>query len=188
MTDAEIQHVGLDNRSMCAYTHGMADVSQIARRVADECTGVRVRQVSRLLTRIYDDRLRPLGIQQSQLAVLVAAAMFGEDGATMCALASKLVMDRTTLTRNVVPLEKAGYLRVARSAEDARARVILLTRAGERLIEAAYPLWEEAQKRISRTLGSARFEELRVRLSEVVAFAGKLEVDSAVYSRPSTTS
>jgi DNA-binding MarR family transcriptional regulator len=157
----------------------MADVSQMARRVAKECTGMRVRQVSRLLTRIYDDCLRPLGIQESQLAVLVAAAMFGEDGATVCALASKLVIDRTTLTRNVVPLERAGYLRVARSPEDARARVILLTRAGERLIEAAYPLWEEAQKKICLTLGAARFEELRAQLSEVVEFADRLEVNSA---------
>jgi DNA-binding MarR family transcriptional regulator len=158
----------------------MADFSQMARRVVKECTGLRVRQASRLLTRIYDDCLRPLGIQESQFSVLVAAAMFGENGATMGALASKLVMDRTTLTRNIVPLEKAGYLRVARSAEDARARVILLTRAGERLIEAAYPLWEEAQKKISRTLGAARFEGLRAQLSDVVAFADKLAASSAV--------
>jgi DNA-binding MarR family transcriptional regulator len=151
----------------------------MARRVAKECTGLRVRQVSRLLTRVYDECLRPLGIQESQFSVLVAAAMFGEDGATMGALAGKLVVDRTTLTRNIVPLEKAGYLRVARSANDARARVILLTRAGERLVESAYPFWEEAQKRISRTLGAKRFEDLRAQLSDVVALAEKLEVNAA---------
>ncbi len=151
----------------------------MARRVAKECAGLRVRQVSRVLTRIYDDCLRPLGIQGSQFSVLVTAAMFGDEGATMSALADKLVMDRTTLTRNIVPLEKQGYLRVARSAEDARARVILLTRAGERLIESAYPLWEEAQKRISRTLGAARFDGLRNQLSDVVAFADRLGGGSA---------
>lgn len=140
---------------------------------------MRVRQVSRVLMRIYDDCLRPLGIQGSQFSVLVTAAMFGDNGATMGALAGKLVMDRTTLTRNVVPLEKEGYLRVARSPEDARARVIILTRAGERLIEAGYPLWEEAQKRIARALGAARFEGLRTQLSDVIAFADKLEVHSA---------
>ncbi|HEX8954198.1 MAG TPA: MarR family winged helix-turn-helix transcriptional regulator, partial [Polyangia bacterium] len=83
---------------------------------------------------------------------------------------------RTTLTRNVVPLEKAGLLRVARSANDARARVVLLTRAGERMIESAYPLWEEAQRRIRRTLGVDRFTALRSQLSEVVSFADKLVV------------
>jgi DNA-binding MarR family transcriptional regulator len=157
----------------------VADYPQLARKIAKECTGMRVRQVSRLLTRIYDECLRPLGIQESQLSVLVAVAMFGENGATMGALARKLVMDRTTLTRNVVPLEKGGYLRVARSANDARARVILLTRAGERLIQSAHPLWEEAQARIRRTLGDARFEALRSQLSEVIALGDKLEIGGA---------
>jgi DNA-binding MarR family transcriptional regulator len=149
------------------------------RRVAKECTGLRIRQVSRLLTRIYDDSLRPLGIQETQFSMLVAVAMFGEDGTTMNALANNLVIDRTTLTRNIVPLEKAGYLRVARSPTDARARVILVTRSGERLIEAAYPLWEEAQGKIRRALGDDRFEALRSQLSDVVAFADKLAVGTA---------
>ena len=70
---------------------------------------------------VYDDALRPIGLQQSQLPVLVALAIFGEPGAPMNALAQALVMDRTTLTRNVRPLEKAGLLRVARSPADARA-------------------------------------------------------------------
>ncbi|WP_394844867.1 MarR family winged helix-turn-helix transcriptional regulator [Pendulispora brunnea] len=157
----------------------MAGFTQMVRRVATECTGMRVRQVSRLLTRIYDDCLRPLGIQETQYSVLVAVAMFGEDGVTMGALAGTLVMDRTTLTRNIVPLEKAGYLRVARSAADARARVILLTRSGERLIESAYPLWEEAQSKIRRTLGEDRFDALRSQLSEVLTFTDELEVNAA---------
>jgi len=140
---------------------------------------MRVRQVSRLLTRIYDECLRPLGIQETQFSVLVAVAMFGEDGAAMGVLASTLVMDRTTLTRNIVPLEKAKYLRVARSPADARARVILLTRSGERLIESAYPLWEQAQSKIRRTLGKERLDALQSQLSAVVTFADKLEVGAA---------
>jgi DNA-binding MarR family transcriptional regulator len=154
----------------------MAAFAQMARKVVQECAGLRIRQASRLLTRVYDDCLRPLGILQSQFAVLVGVAMFGEKGAPMGALSAKLVMDPTTLSRNVVPLEKAGLLRVARSPDDARARVVLLTRAGERMIEAAHPLWEEAQSRIRHTLGVAGFDSLRSRLSEVVGVADKLEV------------
>lgn len=148
----------------------------MARKVAQECSGLRIRQASRLLTRIYDDSLRPLGILESQFSVLVGVALFGEKGAPMGALAGKLVMDPTTLSRNVVPLEKAGLLRVARSADDARARVVVLTRAGERMIEAAYPLWEQAQDRVRHTLGGARFDTLRSHLSHVVGVADKLEV------------
>jgi DNA-binding MarR family transcriptional regulator len=153
----------------------MADFSQLARKIAKECPGMRIRQASRLLTRVYDESLRPLSIQESQLSVICAVAIFGENGATMGALADALVMDRTTLTRNVVPLEKAGLLRVARSAEDARTRLIVLTKAGERMIESAYPLWEEAQKRIRKTLGPDRFEALRGQLAEVVGLARAFE-------------
>jgi DNA-binding MarR family transcriptional regulator len=152
----------------------MPTFSQHARKIAAECPGIRIRQASRLLMRVYDDALRPLGVQESQLSVLVAVAMFGENGATVGALANALTMDRTTLTRNVQPLEKDGLLRVARSADDARARVILLTRAGERMIDAAYPLWEKAQKQIRRALGAQRTDALRAQLAEVVALAGEL--------------
>ncbi len=136
---------------------------------------MRVRQVSRLLSRVYDESLRPLGLQESQLSVLVAVAMFGESGAQMGALADRLLMDRTTLTRNVVPLEKAGLVRVARSAEDARARVVLLSPSGQRMIESAYPRWEKAQAKVRRTLGAELFDGLRSRLSDVIAMAGSLE-------------
>lgn len=136
---------------------------------------MRIRQTSRLLTRVYDDCLRPLGIQESQLSVLVAVAMHGERGATMGKLARALVMDRTTVTRNVVPLEKSGLLRVARSAEDARSRIIVLTRAGERMVETAYPLWRRAQERVCETLGATLFDSLRSSLSAAVSLAQELE-------------
>ncbi len=65
-------------RHFYAYTHYMTGFRPMVRRVAKECTGLRVRQVSRLLTRIYDDSLRPLGIQETQFSMLVAVAMFGD--------------------------------------------------------------------------------------------------------------
>jgi DNA-binding MarR family transcriptional regulator len=152
----------------------MADFSRAARRIAQECPALGIRKVSRMITRVYDAALRSLGLQSSQLSVLVAVAMFGENGATISALADRLVMDRTTLTRNVRPLEKAGLLRVSRSPEDARARVLTLTRAGERMLEAAYPLWEEGQRRVRDSLGTARLDALRGQLSEVLEFASSL--------------
>ncbi len=130
---------------------------------------MRVRQVSRALTRLYDESLRPTGLQTSQLPVLVAVVMFGDAGANMRALASKLGMDRTTLTRNLGPLEKAGLLRVSRSPEDARVRIVSLTRSGERAIEAVFPLWQQAQERVRELLGASRADELRGRLGQVLA-------------------
>lgn len=152
----------------------MNNARELARTIKNECPGMRIRQASRVLTRVYDEHLRPLGIQESQLSVLVAVAMFGENGATIGALAKALVIERTTLTRNMQPLEKAGLVRVARSPSDARARVILLTAAGERMLAAAYPLWERAQRRIRQVLGAGRTDALRAELASVIERAEEL--------------
>ena len=144
------------------------DFAHAARRIAERCPGMRARQASRMLSRLYDDALRPLGVQGSQLSLLVAVAMFGEGGATLGPLAQALAMDRTTLTRNVRPLERSGLLRVARSPEDARARIVLLTRAGERLLEAAYPVWERVTMRITEAVGRGNMAALHAQLDSIV--------------------
>jgi DNA-binding MarR family transcriptional regulator len=149
----------------------MKDVSALARRMVTECPGVRVRQASRVLSKLYDDELRPLGLQHSQLPVLAATAIFGERGAPMSDLAQALVMDPTTLSRNVRPLEKAGLLRVARSPKDRRARVLFLTAAGERAIESVFVAWERVLNRVSKTLGASALAELRARLAQVIAMS-----------------
>jgi DNA-binding MarR family transcriptional regulator len=131
-----------------------------------------VRQVSRALAKLYDDILRPAGLQTSQLTLLVAVVRFGERGAKISALADALVMDRTTLTRNLAPPERDGLLRVALSPEDARLRVVFLTREGERAIERAYPLWATAQKQVHKLLGSSETADLRQRLAELLTALG----------------
>jgi DNA-binding MarR family transcriptional regulator len=146
----------------------MSDVARHARTIAEECACIRTRQASRTLTRIYDEALRGSGLQVSQLSVLVAVAMFGEAGASIGALAAALVLERTTLTRNLRPLEVAGWIRVARSPLDARARIVFLTRSGEAAIERAMPRWERAQERVAEALGTGNLDDLRARLSDVI--------------------
>ena len=141
----------------------------VARTIAAECACLKARQVSRLLTRLYDQNLRPAGLQMSQLSILVAVAKFGENGARIGALALVLAMDRTTLTRNLRPLERAGLLRVARAPSDARVRIVRLTPVGKRALEDAFPLWKRAQKRLGTLLGSRRTDDFRGRLGSVLA-------------------
>ena len=141
----------------------------VARRMARECAGTATRRASRVLSRMYDDALRPTKLKASQLSVLVGVAMFGDAGAPMGALAEGLLMDPTTLTRNVRPLEKSGLVRVARNPDDARARVLFLTRAGERTLVSALPLWESVQQRVRAALGSSHLVRLRGELDRAVA-------------------
>ena len=149
--------------------HGRMNVTHLARRMATECPAMRARQASRALGKIFDEALRPLGLQVTQLPLLCAAAMAGETGAPIGALARGIVIDPTTLTRNLRPLEKAGLLRVARSPRDRRTRMIFLTRSGERMIERAFPAWERALEGARAAFGEKRIGEVHAQLGRIVA-------------------
>ncbi len=130
---------------------------------------MRARQAARALGRIFDEALRPLGLQVSQLPLLCAAAMVGEAGASITNLARGIVIDPTTLTRNIRPLEQAGLLRVARSPQDKRTRMVFLTPSGERMIERIFPAWQRALKEANAAFGEKRIGEVRAQLGRIVA-------------------
>ena len=119
--------------------------------IARECIAVRVRILSRVITRIYDEALRPLGLKTSQMNILVVTARLGViRPAEIC---SRLQMDMSTVSRNVDRMKVSGWLEVVADEEDARARRIRLSRKGSNLLEKASPAWEQAQKKAKELLG-----------------------------------
>ena len=153
----------------------MTRFADAAAQIASECYGNGIRKAARALSRIYDGELKTTGLLVSQLTVLVAAARFGEKGAPMGTIAKTLAMDPTTMTRNLHPLEVSGLLRVARSPEDARVRYVFLTRAGERKIEEAFPLWRRAQAKVHKLVGENRADGIRAELRRLVDRMGEPE-------------
>ena len=151
------------------HIHSGTEAPQLARKMATECPADAREQASRALGKIFDQALRPLGLQVSQLPLLCAAAMAGEAGASIGALARGIVLDPTTLTRNIRPLEKAGLLRVARSPQDKRTRMVFLTRSGERMIESVFPAWQRALGEANAAFGERRIGEVRTQLGRIVA-------------------
>ncbi|MGE5927021.1 MAG: MarR family winged helix-turn-helix transcriptional regulator [Gemmatimonadota bacterium] len=129
--------------------------------MAADCLCFRSRRAARAITRLYDEALRPLGIHATQLTLLNAIIMCGEDGAGMRRLAGVLAMDATTLSRNLRPLVQAKLVRLTRRPGDARVRVVKPTAAGERLVEAALPIWTDAHQRVVSLLGSETAAGLR---------------------------
>src|SRR5437588_1722177 len=118
--------------------------------IARTCIAVRLRLLNRIVTNLYDDALRPLGLKVSQLNILVVTARLGlARPAQVCEV---LQLDTSTLSRNVKPLQAHGWLEVVPD-EDARAQPFRLTPQGKRLIEKAVPAWEEAQRRATELLG-----------------------------------
>jgi DNA-binding MarR family transcriptional regulator len=156
----------------------MQGIAALAIEMRDRCPALRVRAASRVLARLYDDALREIGLEMSQLPVLAAVAISGERGLKVTELARALVMDRTSVTRAIRPLERLGLLRVARSPDDARSKIIVLTRAGERALRDAYPRWRRTTRRIRAVLGAARIEALGAELSALIAARPRLATPS----------
>lgn len=118
--------------------------------IAKTCIAVRMRLLNRVVTNMYDDALRPLGLKVSQLNILVVTARLGlARPAQVCDL---LQLDTSTLSRNVKPLQANGWLEVVPD-EDGRAQPFRLTAEGKRLIEKAAPAWQEAQQQATELLG-----------------------------------
>ena len=136
-------------------------------RLGRSCPLGHLRMATRMMEQVYDKILRPSGLRGSQLPLLAVTALMGP--ATMSNLAERLVMDRTTLTRNLKPLEKRGLIKIA-TGEDRRTREVSLAPEGEQVMTEVMPLWESSQKLVIEELGNRWHRELMVNLSEVESF------------------
>ncbi len=147
------------------------DTSERATVVTETpCTCAALRRAARRLTRAYDRALKPVGLRLTQYSVLANLAR-AEGGLSVTDLARRLAMDRTTLTRNLRPLEAAGWLRVA-PGPDRRSRAVVLTADGRSVFETAQPLWQDAERRFRQALGREEAAELRRLLDAAMGSAG----------------
>ena len=147
--------------------------SQIARSdivKCMDCACFNLRKAARAITHLYDEMLRPTGLRTTQFTLLVATKML--EPITVTRLAKIGVMDRTTLTRNLRPLEKQGLIQIA-LGKDQRTRVVRLTPEGQKALARAFPLWKKTQARVIKELGTERWNSLRADLGEVVSLASK---------------
>jgi DNA-binding MarR family transcriptional regulator len=119
-------------------------------RVAASCIAVRLRLLNRVVTNLYDEALRPLGLKVSQMNVLVVAAKLGV--ARPAQVSELLHLGVSTLSRNVDRMMAKGWLEAV-PEEDARTQPFRLTERGRRLLERAIPAWEKAQQQAAELLG-----------------------------------
>lgn len=118
-----------------------------------------LRSAAREVTRRYEQALRPVGLTGGQFSILAALSQAEEPA--LGQLAEALAMDRTTLTRNLRPLEARGLVAMRMGRKDARLRVLGLTEAGRDLFEQAIPPWERAQAESLARLGPDAWPALR---------------------------
>ncbi len=137
-----------------------ADIGDIAESTSAACISTRVRQLSRIVTRVYDDALRPLGITASQFTLLTQLAQ--QDGITAVEIGHSLDIEKSTLSRNLKRLLALGHLTMDPPA-GRRGRGLHLTPKGEAVIKQAYPVWMAAQSKTVAIMGAS--EPLHARRS-----------------------
>lgn len=132
------------------------------------CTCAKLRRLSRRVTAVYDRELAAAGLRVTQYSMLgLIQREAGGDGMPLTALADRLDMDRTTLTRNLKPLMAQGWAELVASDSDARVRLARVTDAGAAAWQAARPHWKRAQLEVNRTLGDATINGLHQWLDAV---------------------
>ena len=133
----------------------------------DDCNCLAVRQAARHITQFYDQFLAPSGLRTTQFSILAKLRRVGP--MTINALAADLVMDRTTLGRNILPLERDGLIAVDKGSRARRSKVVQLTEAGEACFRAAVKGWVQAQRQFGAAFGAKRTVDLRALLRAVAA-------------------
>ena len=131
--------------------------------IANNCHCARLRAATRSVTRIYDELLRPVGVKGNQFTMLVATSLL--QPVPISKLAEELSMERTTLTRNLAPLEKDELISI--ESGGGRIRNVSLTDKGAFTIEQGKPLWQEAQKQVEAKLGKSKTGALDTTLEEL---------------------
>ncbi|MEO0957389.1 MAG: MarR family transcriptional regulator [Pseudomonadota bacterium] len=131
------------------------------------CIAQALRRVARKVTRRYEAALRPVGLTMGQFTTLAALAR--PEAVPLTVLAEQLGMDRTTLTRDLAPLERRGLVASTPSPDDGRVRAIALTDAGNDLLSLAVPLWRKAQAESARLLDGADWAPIREQLDRLSA-------------------
>ena len=134
----------------------------------DSCLCHRTRMASRAVTRFYDEMLRSTGLRATQLAVLVAVGR--DEVFSITALAKFIGMDRSTLTRNLAPLEREGLIRVG-SEGWRRSRTVEMTKKGRSRLREALPFWETAQETLRQKLGSRKWPIIMADLDDLIRAA-----------------
>lgn len=133
--------------------------------VPAHCVANNLHKTARAVSRIYAEELRVTGLKRSQFAILGGLDRAGE--IALSALAELLYLDRTTLTRNLKPLEAEGFVTRTDSAADRRVKLVGITDRGRTKFREARRCWQKGQRRVVRLFGEARWRELETQLKDL---------------------
>ncbi|MFI5322832.1 MAG: MarR family winged helix-turn-helix transcriptional regulator [Thermodesulfobacteriota bacterium] len=131
-----------------------------------ECTCFNLRKATRVVTQMFDHAMRPIGLRATQFTLLALSLAHGP--VTVTKLADEIVADRTTLSRNLNPMEKSGLIKIE-EGYDRRTRIVVLTKFGRNKLIEAYPIWKKTQEEIKVAMGMEKWSMLLSNVSDLVS-------------------
>jgi len=131
------------------------------------CNCFALRRAARQISQFYDAKLASSGVRISQYGILSLLA--GHKELAVNELAALMELDRTTTGKNLRPLERAGWVKIAPSATDGRSRKVRLTAKGISAQRAAAPLWRDAQREFEAANGREVARTMRATLAQMKA-------------------
>jgi DNA-binding MarR family transcriptional regulator len=149
------------------------------------CNCLALREATRHVTQFYDKFLAASGLRTTQFSILIKLRLAGP--MTINALANALVMDRTTLGRNLLPLKREGLVDIVPGRTDRRSKEVRLTNAGAARLRTARAGWTEAQTRFEASFGGRRAAGLRALLHAVTATDLDAGLSAGNWGRRATT-
>ncbi len=121
------------------------------------CVCANLRKKTRAVTQLYDKVLEPTQLKVTQYSMLANIAR--HQAVSVSQLGDILLLDQTTITRNVNLLKKNGYVDVTRDTQDGRTKIISLTAIGIEKLKEATPLWMDIQEKIIQDIGLDKYKD-----------------------------
>ena len=140
-----------------------------ARKVVHACAGINIRLAARRISNFLEARMRGTGLNIAQFGLMTHIAAAGDD--TIGALADRVGLDQSTLSRNLRGLEQDGLIEIVIVEKDLRRRAVWLTEKGARRLEAAIPVWRQAHAALSGAVNPADVRAIAAAASALVGAA-----------------
>ncbi|MFJ7735307.1 MarR family winged helix-turn-helix transcriptional regulator [Lysinibacillus sp. NPDC097287] len=129
------------------------------------CVCANLRRKTRVVTQLYDKLLQPAGLKVTQYSMLANIAL--QKAVSISRLGEILLLDQTTVTRNVNVLKQSGYVSVTKDKQDSRTKIISLTDKGIEKLNEARPIWQDIQEKIINDIGLEKYKDFYETLKSI---------------------
>ncbi len=146
----------VDNSSQEVHIH-ITMSKELDMAAAENCVCFNLRWVTRAVTQFYDAEMRRHGIRPTQGTIL--SSLQARDSWNMAELSDWLGMERTTLVRNLRPLQRDGFVKAVGGGRGNRVELTITTK-GRKQVESLTPAWKAAQSAVVKTLGEKRWSAI----------------------------